>query len=332
MYYRLALQKFPSLDNFQGPQLEEMTMKLGQLRYNYGTTLMLNGDYQEGLQYYDDRLYAFDQPRNFAARFKHPKWDGEDIKDRVLLLFSEQGVGDLFMFVRHIHDLLEMGPKKIILEAQKDAAEIISKNFPMIKVIPREHVDYEEPPPADYALSICSLPNVLGYNDMAKISGKPYLTAPKRKPPRALKESKNFKVGLAWAGNPNHGHDHMRSCQFKYIQRLLDVPGVDFFNFQKDVYPSRVWNGKVINIHEGFENSPVKDITPFFKTFTDTAVCLDNIDLLITIDSATAHLAGALGCRTWMIIPFIPDWRWVKTLPNSTIWYDTMQIYRQPKL
>lgn len=329
-FYRLSLAAFPSLDNFRGSEKKAMEEKLAQIRYNYGTTNMANGNFKEGWPYYESRLIAYEKPAKFAARFKSPAWKGQDLTGKKLIIFSEQGIGDLFQFSRYI-DRFKHTKAKIVLEAQKDAAEIISKSFPYIDVISRGHENYAEPPESDYSVSICSLPLLFGCDDISKIDGKPYLVADNRNPPEVIAKSKNLKVGLAWAGNPGHAHDFMRSCPLNRFKPLMDIPGVDFFSFQKDLYPTRVWKGNLVNIHDGLDQMPINDITSFLNTFSDTAVCLNNIDLMITIDSATAHLAGALGCPVWMLIPFINDWRWMKDR-TDTKWYNSMKIYRQPKL
>jgi tetratricopeptide (TPR) repeat protein len=328
-FYKLALSRFPSLESFQGNERVKMEEKLAQIRYNYGTTRMASGLFDGSWHYYENRLTAYEKPASFASRFnKYPKWRGEDVSEKSLLIYSEQGIGDLFQFSRYIN---QIDCKNIIIESQKDAADIIAESFPRTIVIPRGNENYAEPPQADYAISVCSLPFILGCDDISKIDGKPYLKVSKGTLPETISESKNFKIGLVWGGNPGHAHDFMRSCPLKHFKTLIDIQDVDFFSFQKDVFPGRIWKGHDVNIHDGFNDMPIIDIASYLNTFSDTATCINSMDLMITIDSATAHLAGGLGKPIWMIIPFIPDWRWMKDR-SDTKWYDSMRIYRQRKL
>lgn len=302
------------------------------LRYNLGSCLLLNGEYEEGWENYEHRLSAFERTIEFEARFPHPRWKGEDLSGETVVVYSEQGVGDLINFCRYLPELYECGAAKVVLESQESVAGIIERNYPNVQVVRRGDVDYPAPPEGDVAVSICSLPYRLGCDSVDKISGKPYLYPSGNRPPRCLEKKDGLRVGLAWAGNPDHGHDYMRSCPVKWFEAIANMPGVRLFSLQKDLRQPRMWKGKPVNPHEGKDLLPMTDLSPFLRSFEDTATCIANLDLIITIDSAIAHLAGAMGRPVWMLIPTICDWRWLRRRPDTTVWYDSMRIYRQTSL
>lgn len=300
-------------------------------RYNLACCLLYNGEYREGWEYYESRLMAFDITKDFEVRIPHTRWKGEDISGKTILIYSEQGIGDLFMFSRFIPEMVTRAGR-VILECQEVTAELMRINFPEIEVMGRPNVDIPPPPQAHYAVSVCSLPYLLGYDSVNKISGLEYLQADDRNAPRSLEDKGRLRVGLCWAGNPDHAHDYIRTCSVKNLLPLADVEGVDYFSLQKDTRPVRMWKGKEVFLHEGKEAIPMTDITPFMRNFADTAACLRKLDLVITIDSAVAHLAGAMGIPVWMYMSRLSDWRWYKHRPNTSIWYDSMRVYRQESL
>ena len=300
-------------------------------RYNLACCLLLNGDYAEGWRYYDSRLRAFEKTLEFEHRYTMPRWDGSLLDGKSIVVYSEQGIGDLINFCRFLPELYERGASKVILESQEPLAGLMEFNYPNVEVVPRGDDNYPPAPHADMAISICSLTGALGYDSPEKINGEPYLYADGRMHPRSLEKRGNLRVGISWAGNPDHAHDYMRSCPVRHFSNLA-VDGVDLYSLQKDTWPIRDWKGKQVNVSQGKETINMTDLSPFMKDFLDTAACLKNLDLVITIDSAVAHLAGAMGVPVWMLIPTIPDWRWLKHRPDTAIWYDSMRIYRQSSL
>ena len=294
-------------------------------RYNLACCLLHDGQFKEGWAYYESRLQAFDITVNFEKRLTAPHWQGEDLSDKTLLVYSEQGIGDLFMFCRYLPELSKICPK-IILECQNSTVKLMQYNFPNITVVGRPDSSMPSPPSADFCVSICSLPYKLG-NDTP--GGTPYLSTSQN---AVNLPQGNFKVGICWAGNPDHNHDYIRTCSFKYLKPLANIPNVTFYDFQKDKFPKRIWKYKEVNPHEGLEDFPLIDITSHLNNFYDTSVYLKQMDLVITIDTAVAHLAGALGVPVWMMVASIPDWRWTQKYPSRSIWYRSMKIYRQSTL
>jgi hypothetical protein len=130
-----------------------------------------------------------------------------------------------------------------------------------------------------------------------------------------------------WAGNPEHALDYLRSTNLKYFKYLSDIDGVQLFGLQKDWENlKRKHRGEWVNLGEG--DVPLIDLSPYLNDFRDTAAAIDHLDLVITIDSAVAHLAGAMGKPVWLLIPTINDWRWQRNRDDSP-WYPSMRIFRQ---
>jgi hypothetical protein len=130
-----------------------------------------------------------------------------------------------------------------------------------------------------------------------------------------------FRVGLAWAGNPKHPNDRNRSIGFTALDPILHVPGVDFYSLQ-------IANARVLPSQ--LSGAGILDFTTHLSDFADTAALMAELDLIITVDTAVAHLAGALGRRVWTLLPFVPDWRW-GLAREDTPWYPTMRLFRQTR-
>jgi Glycosyltransferase family 9 (heptosyltransferase) len=128
-------------------------------------------------------------------------------------------------------------------------------------------------------------------------------------------------VGLAWAGNPTHGNDRNRSIRLTDLAELAQVKGVDFFSLQVGPAAGQIAASPF---------NPMNDFTNELKDFADTAGLVQSLDLVISVDTAVAHLAGAMGKPVWVLLPFAPDWRWLLNRADSP-WYPTMKLFRQPK-
>jgi hypothetical protein len=175
-------------------------------------------------------------------------------------------------------------------------------------------------PPFDYQCPLMSLPHALGMTVGTIPADVPYLS-----PDPALVERfhtivessgpAGFRVGMVWAGAPIHRRDRERSIPFAMLQPLLSTPGVRFFSLQKPT--------------PAYPIAPVTDLSAHLADFAHTAAAVANLDLVITIDTSVAHLAGALGKETWVLLPFSPDWRWLLGREDSP-WYPSLRLFRQP--
>ena len=251
--------------------------------------------------------------------FPQPIWAGEPLAGRTLLLHCEQGFGDTLMFVRYAALVEKLGAKVILL-VQPELADLVA-TCPGV-----EQVLYEEGPlpPFDVHLPLLSLPHMFKTTLDSIPTSIPYLEIPELVPNRrGLDEffngsqGRSRRVGISWAGNPNHARDAQRSIPTVALVPLQALPNVAWYAFQ-----------------QGTEELPplsgIQSISPLLSNFSDTADALKRMDLLITVDTAIAHLAGALGVPTLLLVSQLPDWRWLMGRDDSP-WYPTLRIYRQSR-
>lgn len=285
-------------------------------RYNRGAHLLRQGDLAAGFADYEARFAAI---RGADDRiYPQPRWDGTPLGGKTILVYAEQGFGDALMFGRYIPMLADRGAR-VILEVQPPLMRLLSALPGVERTVAKSHV----PPATDLHIPLLSLPHLFGTTIDTIPHHVPYIS-----PPATLVElwrekigkRDGYRVGLAWAGKerpyPN------RSCPPDHLMPLLSTPGVCFFSLQAgeaDRFP----------LPSGFA-AGVTDLTGDIEDFADTAALIANLDLVITIDTAVAHLAGAMGTAVWVMLPSASDWRWMVERPDSP-WYPSMRLFRQPQ-
>ncbi len=284
--------------------------------YDRGLLDLRLGNLPRGWARYESRLEC--QGLIVPQRdFSQPRWDGGPFEGKTLLVHFEQGLGDTFMFVRYAARVKALGGR-VLLEAQPALADVVATCPGVDEVVP-----YGRPLPAfDLHISLLSLPRVFG-TDLQSIPAEvPYLGGPERVPHRErstelLATSEGaIRIGLAWAGSPGHKRDSERSLPPAALAPLAALPGVSWYSFQL----------------EAMEEPPLPGLVSLdssIRDFSDTAYALTGMQLVITVDTALAHLAGALGIPTLLLVAFNPDFRWMMGR-GDTPWYPTMRIYRQP--
>ena len=243
------------------------------------------------------------------------RWEGQDPHGRTLLLHGEQGLGDVLQFVRYAPLLARRGAR-VVLYCPPVLAGLLRRLPDISKVVPGDRPC----PQADWVCSLVDVPAVLGA-DADTISGAcPYLPLHPRPRP-LLPPTRRFRIGIVWAGSPANNYDRQRSCRLEDFAPLLDLPGAEWISFQvgprADELRRSGWRGLIREAGEA--------VTPFDAT----ADALAEVNLVITVDTALAHLAGALGRPVWTLLPFAPDWRWMLERID-TPWYPTMRLFRQP--
>jgi tetratricopeptide (TPR) repeat protein len=274
---------------------------------------LLRGDYTTGFAQLEWRWRLKTmKPRNF----KSPAWQGQRLDGKTMLLHAEQGLGDTIQFLRFVPDVIRSGARVVVevpkvlqrLAATLDCGcDIVSSGQPL--------------PSFDVHCPLMSLPHLLAVT-LADLPVRiPYLRADpaaiKRWSRRLCAASDPIKIGIVWAGNPKHPQDRCRSIAPERLTSLLEQPGVRFYSLQKTEQTS------LRDVEDRFI-----DIAPELPDFAETAAALFNLDLIITVDTATAHLAGALGRPCWVLLPFMPDWRWLIERADSP-WYPTLRLFRQ---
>ncbi|MEG4348354.1 tetratricopeptide repeat protein [Microcoleus sp. LAD1_D3] len=281
--------------------------------FNLSLVLLLTGDWLRGLAEYEWRWQTEQAKKLPRLNFDQPVWDGSDLNGQTILLRSEQGLGDAIQFVRYAAIVQQKGGKVIISCYQE-----LKRLFKQIPGIQQVAVRMDELPDFQVQAPLMSLPHILGTNLENIPANVPYLAAP----PNwqfSLNSDDKFKVGIAWAGSLEHLKDFQRSSDLSYFLTLLDIPGVSFYSLQKEASAE---NRTLLT------QIPVIDLSDTLNDFADTAAVISQLDLVICVDTAVAHLAGALGKPVWVLLCFMPDWRWMLEREDSP-WYPTARLFRQ---
>jgi Flp pilus assembly protein TadD len=283
-----------------------------QIHYNHGILLLLKGDFPRGLPEYEWRWKCSEV--HIPTRFNSQPWRGEPLDGKTILLHAEQGLGDTVQFARYT-PLVHRRGGKVVLCVQPEAISLLKTIAGVEHIASHPH----QLPRCDTHCYLMDLPQALGTTVETVPSQVPYLH-----PEAALVNSwrervgnqPGVKVGLTWAGRPTHANDANRSIDIINFVPLAGVPGVTFYSLQ--IGPGS----------EHTARTDLIDFTPQIKDLADSAALISNLDLIITIDSAVAHLAGAIAKPVWIMLPFAPDWRWMLNQHDSP-WYPTAKLFRQ---
>lgn len=278
--------------------------------------LIQTGDLATGLREYEARFELANWHRLVDA-LPMPAWTGDGIHGKSLLLWNEQGFGDALMYARYLPDLLQRGAR-ITVMVESALIRLFRESFGGISVY-----DLNDPPPeADLQASIMSLPHLMGTTLQTIPAKVPYLQAPSSDIDRwssTIKETETDtrpKIGLIWAGNPGQSHDYTRSIPPDDVRPLLDRDDVRFVNLLVGPRGNEIRHENLIDVR--------KELTDFAAT----AALMQNLDLIISVDSAPAHLAGALSRPLWVLLSYDPDSRYFLKAA-TTPWYPGAKLFRQ---
>lgn len=275
--------------------------------------LIQQGNLSNGFELYEKRWlkrHWHDMP----ARLGLSPWQGEDLSEKHLVVWNEQGFGDAIMYARFIAKLNERA-RNVTLMCEPTLHALFRRSLP--KSVTLTDLRFY-PDNADYHASMMSLPHLLGISDMNDLMASPYLSPD----PGSCEEwrkhfdSGTLQVGVIWAGNPKQAHDYARSIPETTFSTLLNTPGIDFHNLLIGPRGDLLRDDRVIDNRSNL------------KSFDDTAAYMASLDLVISVDSAPAHLSGAIGQKTWVMLSFDPDSRYFLGREDSP-WYPTMTLYRQ---
>lgn len=276
------------------------------------------GNFEDGLKGYEWRWKLKDimAERNLPQ----PLWDGSDIRGKTVLLHAEQGLGDTIQFIRYA-PLVSMKGARVIIECQKELASLLKNVRGVEHVLAQD----EALPEFDTHCPLLSLPFLLKTTLESIPDEVPYIRADTslvEKWRRKLSaEGSPRKIGLAWSGDLRLKYGQERSCPLEKFSPLGKIENLIFYSLQKGG-PSR----QVFTPPEGLS---IIDYAIEMNDFSETAALIENLDLVISVDTAVAHLAGALGKPVWVLLPFVADWRWMLHRDDSP-WYPTMKLFRQP--
>jgi tetratricopeptide (TPR) repeat protein len=283
-----------------------------RFRLHLGENLTRLGDFEAGLPL----LQFHAEPASPSPAMPLPFWRGEPLHGRPILVRAEQGFGDCFMLVRYIQVLAERGAI-VYLEPQPNCAEVLATQEGLTQVL---RAGVNTLPAGTLQVHITSLPLLLG-TTLGTIPGRhPYLKVPEHVANREAVDAAlsagpgGRRIGLVWAGNPRHLRDRHRSIPAEVVELLEDVEGVAWVSLQVGPGPRPAL--------------PMVDLGPHLRDFSTTAYALSKLDALISVDTGTVHLAGALGVPVWLLLPWVPDWRWGLATSQSP-WYPTFELLRQ---
>ncbi len=290
----------------------------GAAPFNRSLALLLGGDFARGWGAYESRWQASGLIGHQRS-FTQPLWDGEaDIEGRTLLLHAEQGNGDTLQFCRYATLAAARGAR-VVLEVPKLLAPLMASLSGPAQVLTKG----EAPPDFDLHCPLLTLPRAFGTRLETIPATVPYLAPPAERVAQwraRLGPRRRPRLGLAWSGSLSHKNDRNRSVRLDMLGPVMELP-VDLYCLQREL---RVWDVPAF--------APVQQRLAHFGRalgdFADTAALAAEMDLIVAVDTAVAHLAGALGREVWVLLPHSPDWRWLLGRDDSP-WYPTMRLFRQ---
>jgi tetratricopeptide (TPR) repeat protein len=283
---------------------------------------LMQGDFETGWQHFHWRLKTANSHINiYPYRYRVPRWDGASFRGRQLLVHCEQGLGDTIQFSRLL-PLVKARGGRVTFQVQKSLMPLY-EDFPGIDTLQalpdRQPASIEE----DCYIPLMDLPGLLNIDLETVPAVTPYLFADLRKTLhwRRYFNRHRLKIGIVWAGNPLFKHDNLRSCPLEYFLPMAAMEHVQLYSLKKEVSDRER--------HLLSKRNDLIHLGDGFITFAETAAALHNLDLIITADTSVAHLSGAMGKPTWLLLRYLPDWRWMLERTDSP-WYPTMRLFRQP--
>jgi Flp pilus assembly protein TadD len=283
--------------------------------WNRSLLQLLQGDFAAGWRNFEARRRTQSSPRQLPQ----PLWRGQPLDGARILLHAEQGLGDTIQFLRYL-PLVQAAGGSVVLCLPTQLRRIV-RLLPGVAAL----VASGKPlPPIDWQIPLMSLPLAFGTTLESIPARVPYLSIPEdaaRAAFRVVWPSTGLRVGIAWAGSPSHAKDRFRSMPFSYLTPLLRMEGVHFFSLQMGAASRQLATA----------SGAVADLAPFTSDLADTAAQMAHLDLVITVDTCIAHLAGALAVPVWTLLGYAADWRWLLNRDDSP-WYPTMRLFRQPSL
>jgi len=287
-----------------------MNPESAEARQNSAVVSLIMGEFRRGWIGYESRWKC---PTFTTKEFptKKPRWKGQNLEGKTIMLTHEQGFGDSIMFIRYAKMVKDRGAARVRFLGPPELRRL----FDGVDGID-EYLIANTDEDFDFHCPLLSLPKVFKTTLETVPSSVPYITRFQRCP---VPESPEMRVGIAWAGRPEHGKDRWRSITAKHFTPLMDLDKIAWVSLQVGAKASMVSDlPKVI------------DLSSTLRDFTDTAGAIAHLDLIISIDTALVHLAGAMAKPVWMLTPYNPDWRWMLNRTDSP-WYPTMRLFRQPK-
>ncbi len=283
--------------------------------YRLSQIYLLKGDFKNGFQLFESRWEVPGVKKPLIDDVSRLWTNQENLNNRTILIHGEQGFGDIIQFSRFLSLFKEVNAK-IIFSVPQPLQRLLQESFPYVEVIekPMQSLNF------DYHIPLLSIPGALEANINTIPLAEGYLLQGHERASYRLANlgRRQMAVGLCWRGNPAHKRDRQRSIPIKTLLEALPG-GAKYFSLQKDISEQE---------RELLHKFDVTDAVLHSQTFYETAIISLQLDLIITVDTSVAHLSGALGLPTWLMIPFSADWRWFLDREDSP-WYASMRIFRQ---
>ena len=307
-----ALQEQGKLEEAMACYQKGLTLNPHQtsIHLHYGSALLQQGNFSLGWEEYQWRL----QKKQYQLKsITTPFWDGKtSLTDKTILIKAEQGLGDLLQFSRYVPLLATRGAK-VILESPESLVSVM-KTLPGIdKVVSRTEVNE-----VDFLVWLMSLPYFFQTTAETIPPTVPYLSAPETSRASLLNENR-FKIGIVWSSKLINPTSRKRSCPLELFASILAGKDIDCYSLQKEPTAADL---------DLLATLPIVDLKEQLQDFGDTAAIIAQLDLVISVDTSVAHLAGGMGKPVWVLLPAVPEWRWLLDREDSP-WYPTMRLFRQ---
>jgi hypothetical protein len=296
------------------PSLPQSHMKLAQV-------LLLRGEMEPGWDEYEWR-YQIPGAQPLMPKTEKPQWDGSDLGDGRLLLVADQGFGDVVMFMRYI-PWVQSRIRNIVIACSAEMLPTIARHFPGVPLFNRwdqcpEYVAYcpFSGLPRRRKTRLESIPCEVPYLHPDPEKVRLWADRLNAQVPPGLR-----RIGIAWAGRPTHNNDINRSIKLEMLAPIADLEGIALVSLQK---------GKPVEEIAAYKGrAPLIDLDKQLETFEDTMAVIAQLDLLVSVDTAIGHFAGAMNRPAWIMIPHAPDWRWLLGR-SDTPWYSSLRLFRHP--
>jgi len=316
----IALQEYnnPDAAIHHYRQAIRLNPSFAEAHANLGMMLLATGDFQQGFAEYEWRCYCDNNQPRFLPK---PQWHGSDLRGKTILIYTtEQGFGDALQFIRFVPQLAQQGDR-IIVECQESLIRLFQTLPEIAQIVPKGSVL----PEFDFHISLMSLPHVLGTTLENLPATVPYLFPAELDNLPELPPAPGLRVGIVWAPGYRSALKlfrlyQVRSCSLPLWMPLSALPELSLFSLQIGAHAADI-------AQAGMEQNIV-DLSPQIRDFADTAALIAQLDLVISVDTAVAHLAGALGKPVWVLLPYAADWRWMLDRQDSP-WYPTVRLFRQ---
>lgn len=299
------------------------------VHFSLSSIYLTLGDLENGWKEYEWRWKAYNQK---PEKYNRPLWQGEDLNGKTLLVYAEQGLGDTLQFIRYLKVLKHQYPYARINFESQDPLVTLLKGQPYIDELTSRS---ERPTFCHYHIPLMSIPGIMQTRLNTIPAEVPYIEPPaelvslwKEK----MSHDRNFKIGLCWQGNAGYSTQSLRravalkSIHLKEFAPLFELPNVSVYCLQKihglEQIAECSFKDKLITFDDSFDNHAGR--------FMDTAAVMKNLDLVISVDTGTCHLAAAMNVPTFIVLPFPADWRWLLNR-NDSPWYPSVQLFRQEK-